>query len=641
MKTLLPGALLIALSACASVTEPPVRVPMDLSSGRPVVDLTLNGQGPFPFVLDTGAGAFVVRTSTFEQLDLKISGETTISSPGGAPVPVSETAIDSVEIAGIALGGVDALYFERGSMMDNLGAGVFGPVFLKDAGRTYFDFIDYELELGGAFITPEDGNWIPFGESAPLLDVTLLLNALEIPARLDSGSPGVVSVPQEITDELPLDGDVTVVGQARTVDRAFDILEAQMHQTLSVGDADIPLEKIRIFDREVANVGMGAMHGLTLEIDWDNERFALAGTAKPKAPRRRMVRQAANDQNSSGKTAQLEARVEKCIAEYAASTDFTGALEIISEGNTLATYVSGSSALDDAPNVLNTPFNSASVGKMFLAVSIGQLVDQGRLSFDDPVGTYVPELPEDLAQITIAQLLSHTSGLGNIMQTASRTQLMEAKTARDLLPALMRESLSFEPGTDWAYSNSGFVLLGVALEAVTGQSYRSYISENVFSIAGMSETYFDPPATLTVGLTSMSPTGQRFNQPVLPEMYGRPAIPAGGYFTTVGDLNRFLLALSAGNLVTAETLQTMTKAHHQSERAGRRRAYGYGFAVDSDSGRYGHSGGTGGANAEARIAADGSWAMSILSNMDPLAATELAQRLETVLDQDAAPYSCS
>ena len=290
MKHLLIVCVFAALGACASTSEPIVRVPMDVSSGRPVVNLTINGEGPFPFVLDTGAGAFVIQPSTFEQLGLATSGETTISSPGGAPVPVSTVMLEDVAIAGNSFGQVDALFFENGSMVSSLGVGVFGPTFLRGFGRTYLNFVDYELEVGGSFITPEDGNWLAFGESAPLLDVTLELGELEIPARLDSGNPSIVTFPQEYAAQLPLDSEVETVGQARTVDRAFDILGARMQQTIKMGNAEIPLENVRFFDRDVSNVGMGAMHGLALEIDWENERFAITGVAEPKLPRRRMRR---------------------------------------------------------------------------------------------------------------------------------------------------------------------------------------------------------------------------------------------------------------------------------------------------------------------------------------------------------------
>lgn len=293
MKLFLPVCALTLLSACATTSTPKAIVPMDVSSGRPIVELMLNGDGPFPFVLDTGASAFVLRSSTVEQLQLTASGQSTISSPGGSPVPVNEVGVDDLSISDLSFGPVEAIYFEEGSMVSQLGAGVIGPVFLKDAGRTYLNFIDNELEIGGSFITPEDGKWIAFGESAPLLDVSLRFGDLDIPGRIDTGNPSIIAVPEHYAEELPLDSNVEVVGKARTVDREFEIRGAEMRYELQISDGVIPLENVRFFDRQFANLGMGALHGLTLEIDWQNERYAVSGLANPKQHRRRMKRKPA------------------------------------------------------------------------------------------------------------------------------------------------------------------------------------------------------------------------------------------------------------------------------------------------------------------------------------------------------------
>lgn len=139
------------------------------------------------------------------------------------------------------------------------------------------------------------------------------------------------------------------------------------------------------------------------------------------------------------------------------------------------------------PNSESSRFNIASVSKTFTSVAILQLKEKGKLGLDDPVKKYLPEFP--YADITIKHLLSHTSGLPDIELFDDLTD--KVITNQQVLPSLnqWKTPLSFKPGEKWEYSNVNFNLLLLVVEKVSGQPFREYLQENIFSKAQMSDTY--------------------------------------------------------------------------------------------------------------------------------------------------------
>ena len=149
-----------------------------------------------------------------------------------------------------------------------------------------FDFENERLEIGGDFNKPDDMTWIPMGDGAPLLETVLRLGDLEMPVHIDTGSPGILTLPYASADDLPLEGPVEVTGQIRLVDGAMNMYGAPINAAFELGDATIPVTNVRLFEREFANIGSGGLRGLQLEIDWTNQRFAIWGEAEPVEPRR-------------------------------------------------------------------------------------------------------------------------------------------------------------------------------------------------------------------------------------------------------------------------------------------------------------------------------------------------------------------
>lgn len=143
-----------------------------------------------------------------------------------------------------------------------------------------------------------------------------------------------------------------------------------------------------------------------------------------------------------------------------------------------------------APNDINQAFGLASMGKIFTSISILQLQEKGKLNLSDAVGKFLPELNNKaVAAITIEQLLTHTSGMGDFFESATYNRIKDSvKDQMGLLPVIEEEKLAFSPGKSWQYSNTGFVLLGIIIEKITGDSYENYIRENIFSKAGMTHS---------------------------------------------------------------------------------------------------------------------------------------------------------
>ncbi len=279
---------------------------------------------------------------------------------------------------------------------------------------------------------------------------------------------------------------------------------------------------------------------------------------------------------------------------------FSGTVLVARGDDVIFTYVCGeASKRFHVPNTIETRFNLGSMNKMFTSTAIAQLVEQGKLSYDDAISAYVDEtwLPLEMTKkIKIRHLLSHTSGLGSYFNDAyvkgSRALFRDVDDFKALVQG---ETLAFEPGSEFQYSNTGMLILGVVIESVTGGSYFDYIRENIYAPAGMtrSDSYeMDLPVeNLAIGYTPDSDTkfGYRNNL----YMHVIKGGPAGGGFSTVGDLHRFALAIESGKLVSKATLDTMWTP--QSEVG-----YGFGFGINNGSlGKVvGHSGGFSGISAK-------------------------------------------
>jgi CubicO group peptidase (beta-lactamase class C family) len=183
-------------------------------------------------------------------------------------------------------------------------------------------------------------------------------------------------------------------------------------------------------------------------------------------------------------------------------------------------------------------FHVASISKQFTAMAVMLLVRDGKLSVDDDIRKFIPEIPDYGTPITIRHLLTHTSGLRDQWELIrlSRGRFEENRiTEADVMDILPRQkALNFTPGAEWLYSNSGFTLLGVIVKRVAGKSLRDFADEQIFKPLGMTNTHFHDDYTMLVpGRTSAYATrgsGWRVSIPNY-DVYGATSL-----FSTVGDL---------------------------------------------------------------------------------------------------------
>lgn len=155
---------------------------------------------------------------------------------------------------------------------------------------------------------------------------------------------------------------------------------------------------------------------------------------------------------------------------------FSGAVILAKDGIPVYKGALGMANKDfTAINKIDTKFNLGSMNKMFTAVAIAQLVEKGKLSFEDPLSKFIPDFPdkESAEKIKIKHLLTHTAGLGGYFSEKwDKTSRTQFRTVDDMMNQVKAdEKLLFEPGTRWQYSNTGMLVLGKVIEIVSGQSY--------------------------------------------------------------------------------------------------------------------------------------------------------------------------
>ena len=285
---------------------------------------------------------------------------------------------------------------------------------------------------------------------------------------------------------------------------------------------------------------------------------------------------------------------------------FSGVMLVAKHSQILLQDVQGFAHRGDGiPNAVDTRFNLASMGKLFTAVAIGQLEEQGKLSFDDPILKYLPEHKDQPGwdKVKIKHLLSHTAGFGTYWGPAFDAKRADIRAVKDYFPLFLGRPLAFEPGSKWQYSNVGYILLGAIIEKASGEDYFTYIQKHIFDPAGMKDSgYFeldhDTPRLAEGYLHPRADDGRLLSQAWLNDrlLVVAKGGPAGGGYATAPDLLRFADALMEGRLLRPATLQALTAEHAGFPKAPDsdfEPGYGYGFDLQRRGGQLiiGHSGG--------------------------------------------------
>jgi CubicO group peptidase (beta-lactamase class C family) len=337
----------------------------------------------------------------------------------------------------------------------------------------------------------------------------------------------------------------------------------------------------------------------------------------------------------------LRHRVDSVFSRWN-HTDTPGCSLGISQGGR-PVYLHGYGMSDLQQGTAVTPasiFHVASISKEFSAYSIALLANDGRLSLDDNIRKYLPEIPDYGTPITIRHLIYHTSGLRDQWQLlgyAGWRYPDDLITENDVLGIVSRQrGVNFAPGTQYLYSNTGYTLLAVIVKRVSGKSLREFANERIFVPLGMTSTHFHDDHTMIVpGRTSAYDPrdggGWKVSIPVF-DTYGATSL-----FTTAADLLKWMAMLDtpmAGMAEVVTAAQTSGKLND-----GTPINYGYGLSV----GRYrglraiGHGGADAGYRAQVERYPERGIAIAVLCNAGNSGPGTLLRRVADVLIGSSAP----
>jgi CubicO group peptidase (beta-lactamase class C family) len=190
-------------------------------------------------------------------------------------------------------------------------------------------------------------------------------------------------------------------------------------------------------------------------------------------------------------------------------------------------------------NIANSPqakFRLGSVTKQFTAAGILLLEERGKLKIDDPIKKYVTDAPAAWDKITIFHLLTHTSGIPNFTSFPDYASLEASPTTAEKLVSRFRDKpLDFQPGEQWSYSNSGYVLLGYLIEKISGQDYATFVQQNIFTPLDMKDSGYDSNSAIIPRRASGYATG---HDGLVNAGFVHMSVPfaAGGLYSTTEDL---------------------------------------------------------------------------------------------------------
>ncbi len=328
---------------------------------------------------------------------------------------------------------------------------------------------------------------------------------------------------------------------------------------------------------------------------------------------------------TAGALAQDTARMDQVVQAEVADHRFMGSVLVARDGKVLFSKGYGSANLEwNIPNGPSTKFRLGSVTKQFTATSILLLEERGKLSIQDPVKKYMPDAPAAWDNITIYNLLTHTSGIPNFTSFPEYRKMEPFPATPEALVATFKDKpLDFQPGEKWSYSNSGYVLLGFLIEKISGGSYEKFVQENIFTPLGMKDSGYDSNSAIIARRASgytPSPKGP------VNTGYINMTIPhaAGALYSTTEDLLRWEQGLFGGKVLSAASLDKMTTPFKNN--------YAFGLAVDTVNGhkRISHGGGIEGFNTYLAYYPEDKLTVVALANLNGNAPDEIARYLGAI-----------
>jgi D-alanyl-D-alanine carboxypeptidase len=319
--------------------------------------------------------------------------------------------------------------------------------------------------------------------------------------------------------------------------------------------------------------------------------------------------------------------IERFIAASVNLDKFSGSVLVARNQDILFKHACGSAEKRfNTPNTIETKYNLGSINKFFTRLAIAQLAQTGKLSFEDRLIRDLPDYPnKSIAEkITIKQLLEMTSGFGDFFnQKYETTPKEKIWTLTDYLSLFANDTLLFEPGTNHRYSNAGYIVLGLIIEKISGQDYYTYVRENVFIPAGMHNTDWYPMDGITSDLATGYTHPDRDTVTWISNIYSAPGrgSSAGGGYSTIDDLYKFIQALRNGKLLSPKYSAWMVTGEVPLSDPD----------IPLKNGDFGIAGGAPGINAAVEFDAATGDIIIALGNYDPPAAVDVARKIRGLL----------
>ena len=328
------------------------------------------------------------------------------------------------------------------------------------------------------------------------------------------------------------------------------------------------------------------------------------------------------------KAVNTDSKINESLTNLFQTLDFSGAIFIAQDETVLLRKGYALADRDRAmPNTPQTRFRIGSLTKQFTAMAILILQNQGRLKVQDRICNYFSQCPAAWQEITIHHLLSHTSGIIDFTELAGFHHTKAAPTTPLQTIARFKDlPLAFTPGEMWSYSNSGYIVLGYIIEQASGQSYETFLKQNIFDPLQMTNTGYDhQDGSLAVGYTSGWQKPDDIDMTV--------PFAAGGLYATIDDLYLWDQALYTEKLVPKTLMNLMFTS--QVRMSGFEASYGYGWFIDTVDHRQAilHGGAIEGFSSYLLRHPAQKVTIIILSNCDTYNTVELAMTISSILFQ--------
>lgn len=325
----------------------------------------------------------------------------------------------------------------------------------------------------------------------------------------------------------------------------------------------------------------------------------------------------------------IASAIEKRILKETADDQFSGTVLIARKDRIIYKKAFGYSNKEKKEtNTQDTRFHTGSIGKMITAAAIGQLVEKGKLNFTDTLGNILRDYPnkDAAANVTIHNLLTHTSGIADPFELGRRKSGEDYSTAGKNFPLFADAPLSMKPGAYHSYSNGNYAVLAAIVEKVSGESFEEYLRKNIFIPSGMEiadpSSYSRHPRAVSYTFRpEKDPLGLNERTPAN-KLDSTPEYEYSGYsilYLTADDIYKFLHAFKEGKIVSRSMAEALTSGKVAVQQ-GAPIKYGYGFYDANMWGvnMRGHSGGGGnsGIGADAEMVWDKDYYVIVLGNYD-------------------------